>query len=261
MLSKNLFYDLKILNNPFVHLWVISLREVSSWLEDFEDVLSAEERHRARCFMSERARTQFITCHGILRLLLGNYLNQDPREISILTERFGKPYLNNPGNPENIQFNISHSEEVALFAFTRGKRIGVDLEKIRELEDMRIIVKHFFSRRENVEFSQLLPEDQRLTFFSMWTRKEAFVKAMGSGITFPLHKVRVPLSSKVLSGLLSIEENYGLAFDAAFYHLEPAPGYAGALVVEGQNAQFELKPLGEFFRNQNHERQEVTNCT
>ena len=221
-----------------VHLWNICLDQTGPSIDDFASILSEEEYNRANSYISETIRRRYIVSHGFLRIILGAYLNQDPSEVRIVSGPYGKPCLEE--GQETIQFSMSHSEEQALFAFAQKSRIGIDLEKIREIPNMEQIVKRYFSERENDEFFQLSPRDRPIGFFNGWTRKEAFVKAIGRGMTFPLRKIEVSLSPNVRAELLNAEGYPESMLGWSLHHLEPASGYLAALAVEGQN--FEIKP-------------------
>jgi 4'-phosphopantetheinyl transferase len=223
-----------------VHLWSICLDQTGSSVNDFASILSKEEYNRANSYISETIRRRYIVSHGFLRIILGSYFSREPQEVHIRYACFGKPYLTDHLDQEIIQFSMSHSEEQALFAFAQKNRVGIDLEQIRELPNMEQIVKRYFSARENAEFLQLLPQHRLIGFFNGWTRKEAFVKAIGRGMTFPLRKIEVTLSPNIRAELLNAEGYPELLLSWSLYHLEPAPGYLAALAVEGQN--FEIKP-------------------
>lgn len=190
--------DFPLLKDNDVHVWCASLEEKSQ-----------EENLKKT--------------HDILRALLGHYLQMAPHEGQILRDTFGKPFV----NEANLQFNISHSGEVALYAFTKNKKVGIDVEKIRDDVDIQGLSHRYFTPRES-ELIASLPSDQRLNaFFKCWTQKEAYIKARGEGLRIPLKEFEVSILP---------EESFGLQTTNSPWHFEPlkpASGYSAALAIEG----------------------------
>jgi len=159
-----------------IHLWVVPLESATD-----EAVLTADELDRAGRFKMERIRRQFIASRGSLRKVLGAYLDIPPRDIPIHREPSGKPYLD-PDLAANLHFNVSHSEMLALYAVTQRGRIGVDIERWRDIPNADSLIERFFTRRERDLFQGLPEADRQAAFFSVWTRKEAALKAIGRGV-------------------------------------------------------------------------------
>jgi 4'-phosphopantetheinyl transferase len=164
-----------------VDIWKLSLDEPSK-----ASVLSSDELARASRFHFDKDRTRFIRCRSVLRFLLAGYLGVPAAEIRFEYSSNGKPQLPPKQNPRGLQFNVSHSADVALIAVGAELQLGIDIEKIREEVDTAALAQRFFSSREGAGL-QALPDHLRLAgFFACWTRKEAFLKATGTGLSFPL---------------------------------------------------------------------------
>jgi 4'-phosphopantetheinyl transferase len=183
-----------ILPPKTVHVWCGSLDVDRETREKFVQVLSATERSRAERFLLERDRNSFIAAHGILRCLLAGYLGCAADAIQFTHGAHGKPAVSDPRLPNPLSFNLSHAHGLAAVAIVRGREIGVDIEKIRPDFAGKEVAKRYFSAAEIAELGRL-PEARRAEgFFLCWTRKEAYVKALGEGLHFPLDKFSVSLT-------------------------------------------------------------------
>jgi 4'-phosphopantetheinyl transferase len=170
-----------------IDVWRVSLDSPSTETEEEKaSVLSSDEIARANRFYFEKDRLHFIRCRAALRRLLGQYLTIPADEVRFQYLTNGKPQLGSDQNPHSLQFNVSHSAGLALIAFGTDHGLGVDIEKIRADVDTAALSERFFSSRERAGLRQL-PEELRVSgFFACWTRKEAFLKATGEGLSFPL---------------------------------------------------------------------------
>lgn len=155
-------------------------------------LLSCEERQRASRFAGDRERRRFTVARARLRELLGARLGVAPEAIELEYAPGGKPRLH-PRFESDLRFNVSHHEDVAAFAFAKGREVGIDVEAVRPLVDADAIAALVFSPREHQTYLALDPEQKPQAFFNCWTRKEAFVKALGEGLRHPLHTVDVSL--------------------------------------------------------------------
>jgi 4'-phosphopantetheinyl transferase len=149
--------------------------------------LSAAEQHRAGRFRFERHRRRFVVARGRLRKLLGERLGVPAEKVELAHGANGKPCLKHNG----WHFNVSHCDDVALFAFSKAFEIGVDVEAIRPIRGADTIAAQFFSPREKEAYAALAPNDKALGFLHCWTRKEALVKAIGEGLSMPLERFDV----------------------------------------------------------------------
>lgn len=206
------------------HVWRARLDVMA---ESFRESLQPDERERAERFYFAEHRRRFIARRRILRYILGRYLGQDPAELRFEYGPRGKPALS--GRP--LYFNLSHSEEMALFAVTRHREVGVDIEHIQPRINPAEIAKHSFSAAEKAELNSLPPDQQLIAFFNGWTRKEAYIKARGEGLALPLPEFDVSLGHP--AALLATRDDPQEAARWTMIALDPGPGYAAALVVEG----------------------------
>src|SRR5438046_3961564 len=162
-----------------IHAWCAGLDELASDLTAFAETLSVGERQRAERFQFDRDRKRFIVRHGLLRMILGRYLNLEPARLSFTCESRGKPALAGILDGRTLHFNLSHSDGLALFAVARRFALGVDVERIRPIPEIDQIAGKFFSTRESATLNALPAEQKLEAFFNCWTRKEAYLKATG----------------------------------------------------------------------------------
>ena len=200
-------------------------------LEDLAALLSESERNRAARFVFDRDRRRFIVSRGRLRRLLAERLGLAPQSVELTYGAYGKPALAN--SPQlDLRFNVSHCDDVAVYAFSHGVDVGVDVEAVRFLPDADRIAARFFSRRENETYRALAPRDKPLGFFNCWTRKEAFIKALGDGLGFPLDSFDVSLAPDEPPMILRIGATPGEECDWRLDSFFPSPGYVAAVVSE-----------------------------
>ena len=222
-----------------VQIWGVWLTASDAALADFRSTLSFEERRRAERFRFENLRRSYTLSRGGLRILLGLYLGCPPNEIELTCGPKGKPALR---NSSRIRFNASHSGEMALYAFTVGCELGVDVEQLRKLDDPESIAARFFSTAEAAELRSLKPDDRGSAFFRCWTRKEAYVKAIGDGLAIPLNRFQVTLLPGIPARVVQIASEMGIAADWTLDHLELAPGYLGALAYRDSRRPTAIQP-------------------
>lgn len=216
-----------------VHVWRASLRVPIGRVRDLERTLATDERARANRFVRERDRDQFVVSRGVLRAILGRYLGQNPCHLRFDYSPFGKPMLSADSGLANIRFNVSHSGDIALYAVTSGREIGVDIERIRTDFGTEDIAQRFFSRRE-IAALRGLPAPCRLeAFFACWTRKEAYLKARGDGLSLPLDGFDVSLAPGHPAALLGVHDDAAEAARWSLRELFPGPDHVAALAVEG----------------------------
>jgi 4'-phosphopantetheinyl transferase len=220
-----------------VHVWRAFLDQDPSRRSMLERLLSVGERHTAERFRFWRDRDHFVVARGILRMILGRYLNVEPAHLRFIYGSHGKPALGRPFSAKNLLFNVSHSTGLALFAIASGRRVGVDVEFLRVPLASGHIPEHFFSPNE-VAALRALPQDQQAhAFYVGWTRKEAYLKARGDGLGHRLDEFEVTLTPGEPAALLSTAVNPQEASRWSLRSLEPASSYVGALAVEGHNLQ------------------------
>ena len=206
-----------------VHVWRLVLEQP---VERFIALLDPDELSRANRFHFEKDRKHFVVARGSLRVLLSRYLDSDPKQLQFSYGPYGKPAL-----PGELRFNMSHSHGIALYALTDGRDIGVDVERVRADFTSDDIARRFFSPFEVESLCGLPAEDRVESFFRCWTRKEAYIKATGRGLSQSLAGFDVTLGPGESAALLRTDEGSHERWSMA--NIEVGPGYAGALVVEG----------------------------
>jgi 4'-phosphopantetheinyl transferase len=190
---------------------------------------------RADRFYFSQDRRRFIVARGVLRTLLGRYLDRAPESLSFSYTTNGKPALASEPGADPIRFNLSHSHGTALYAVTRGREVGVDLEFIRGDLEAEQIAERYFSHREIVTLRALPTSLQKYGFFLCWTRKEAYIKARGEGLSMPLDQFDVSLIPGEPAALLSTKPDSDEARRWSLQNLTPACGCAAALATEGRD--------------------------
>src|SRR5262245_157370 len=218
-----------------VHCWCARLDVPPETSARLYATLGADEHDRSARFRFQRDRQHFIVSHGVLRDLLGRYLQIQPHRIRYDYGVFGKPELC-PTFGGGIQFSLSHADGLALIAIAAGSKVGVDLEGIQSQVDYMAIARQFFSTSETEELSALPSRSYAEAFISCWTKKEACLKACGGGLAIPLNRLAVPLQTDPAEDPIDV---HVAAHDVipetrcSVYTLRPAPCYVGALAIEG----------------------------
>ncbi|HWZ46268.1 MAG TPA: 4'-phosphopantetheinyl transferase superfamily protein [Candidatus Saccharimonadales bacterium] len=217
-----------------VHVWRGRLEQPEAVLESCRAILPDDELARAARFYFEKHRRHFMIAHGMLRQVLAPYLGMAPREIRFRTEKNGKPELAENSRRPSLRFNLSHSGELALLAVTEGQIVGVDVELHRADFAGEDIARRFFSEQEASKLCALPAEQKVEAFFNCWTRKEAYVKAIGEGLSLPLDSFDLTFAPGEPPALLRVAGHPEELLRWSLYNLTPGEGYAGALLVEGR---------------------------
>jgi 4'-phosphopantetheinyl transferase len=213
-----------------VQVWAGWLDLTGDGASGIWSTLSSQERERAGRFAFERDRARFIAARGLLREILGSCLGAEPGGLEFAYSAKGKPSLGGGFASSGLEFNLAHSGSLAVFAVARHGVVGVDVERIRAIPDLSALGQRFFSHREYAEMRKLSDEDAVRRFFRIWTRKEAWLKATGEGISGLPSSIEVfgPLAEDSLCGGPQ-ESSCGTRL--CLHALAPAPGYLGALAV------------------------------
>ena len=222
-----------------VQVWGIWLAASDAALAYYRSTLSSDECHRAERFSFAKLTRSYTLSRGGLRILLAHYLGCQPNEIQLISESKGKPALR---ESSRIRFNTSHSGQMALYALTRGCDVGVDVEELRKMDDSEAIAVRYFSPAEVSELLSLKPEDRGAAFFRCWTRKEAYVKAIGDGLAIPLNRFQVTILPGAPARFVQIASDLGSASDWTLHHLDVAPGYVGALAYQDSQRPIVVHP-------------------
>lgn len=211
-----------------IELWRIDL---SAWDPADESLLAPDECRRAARFIGERLRRRFVVGRAALRRILGLRLGSDPSRLVFGYGEHGKPAL---VAGDGLSFNVSHSADLMLCALTDGRRLGVDVEREPEGDELMAIADRYFSARELSEIKAAGPAQLRSRFTSCWSRKEAAIKATGLGVSTPLAAFSVPTRPGALRAAIEVPDRHGRAA-FTLESFEPAPGFAAAVVAEGDD--------------------------
>jgi 4'-phosphopantetheinyl transferase len=217
-----------------IHVWHASLEQPIEIVTSLRSLLSADEIAKADRFKFEKDQRHFTVARGTLRKLLGAYLNTAPEEITFDYSHYGKPSLRDPG-ASTLKFNLAHSGRVALYAFTVIGEVGVDVEFIRPEFIGDDIARRFFSQAE-VRSLDALPDAVRpRAFFTCWSRKEAFIKAKGLGLSLGLDQFDVTLGHDLPAAVLATRWDLSEAARWSLQQIDVGADYAGAFAIESSN--------------------------
>ena len=216
-----------------VHVWRAFLDLEPHHVQGLQRTLLPGELERAGRFRFVRDRRRFIVARGVLRAILSRYLNIEPCQVRFSYNPYGKPALARGLGDDRLRFNLAHSHALALCAVTRNREVGIDLERIRADLVSRQTAEQFFSPREIAVLRSLPKAAQTAAFFHCWTRKEAYIKARGEGLSFPLDRFDVSLAPGEPAALVNTPGDPSEAARWSLKDLSPGPGYVAALAVEG----------------------------
>lgn len=218
-----------------VHVWRTTLDLPQSEMQYLRRVLTSDELCRANRFHFERDRQHFIAGRGSLRVILGRYLQVGPERLNFDYNDYGKPFLASEFGQSGLNFNLSHSDGLVLYAVTRNREVGIDLERIRTDFAYEGIAKRFFSRAEVAALRTIPAKLKPIAFFKCWTRKEAYLKAQGKGLSLPLDSFDVAFAPNEPARLLATRSEPEEALRWTLTELVIDRGYIGALAVKGCN--------------------------
>jgi 4'-phosphopantetheinyl transferase len=223
-----------LLSSSHVDLWLYSIHPHEHNLSELFSILSQAEQEKAKKFHFASDRKKYVISHGIMRRLLASYIECEPLKIHYQVNEYGKPSMSTAQTP--IHFNLTHSDNLAGLAIASSP-VGVDIEKIKPLDDYLSMTKHFLSPKESLIFQSLAQQEQQLTFYRAWTRKEAYIKAIGMGLSYPVEQVTVGLQEK--AELLEDQANPANISKWSLFSFE-YEGYIGAITIP-KNNQYEIK--------------------
>ena len=227
-----------------VDVWKVNLDEPLSSPPPLT-ILSSDELTRSSRFRFGEDRLHFVRCRSALRLLLGDYLRIPAAELRFEYQPGGKPEVADQQNPGQLQFNVSHSGSLALIAVSAGHRVGVDIERVRGDVDTMSLAEQFFSPRERDGLLSL-PDDLRLAaFFSTWTRKESFLKAIGDGLSFPLADFSITTHPELDPVIEEVRGDTNVGKQWSLVTLGRIDGYCAAVAVEGMFSRLETYVMSD----------------
>jgi 4'-phosphopantetheinyl transferase len=221
-----------------MHLWRISLSAPEAEVAQLRHLLAADESARADRFHLQQHHDRFVVARACLRIILSRYLATPADRLQFQYGAHGKPSLMPTATGQTVQFNLAHSEDLALLAVARDRAVGVDVEKIRSLPAVDRLAQRFFTTREHTALTSLPGCQQETEFFRYWVCKEAYLKAIGAGLTYGLDQVEIELHSKARlhkACLHCISDCSDTVCGWSLWELTPAAGYAAALVAAGQD--------------------------
>ncbi len=220
------------LGDDEVHVWLATLDLPASHIYTLEQTLTDDEKKRVQEYRFQKDRTHFIAARGILRAILGRYLTKASGMFRFHYNEYGKPFLAEETN-NSLSFNLAHSHGMAMYAIARKWDVGIDLEYISKDIACEQIAAHFFSPYEIGMLRAVPPERQYEAFFNCWTRKEAYIKARGMGLSLSLSDFDVSLIPGTPAALLNIREGNQHVSDWSLLDMSFNTDYAAALAVKG----------------------------
>lgn len=229
-----------------IHIWYTRLDVPETQVKKWQLYLSPDELQRAHRFHFIKDQHHFIVGRGVLRKLLGNYLNKHPYELRFEYNKYGKPFVDYEIEGDKLHFNLSHSHELCIYALTLKHHLGIDIEFVREDFSDLEIAERFFAPEEVKVLNSLPVTDQKKAFFLCWTRKEAFIKAKGKGLSIPLDQFNVSLVPGQPARLLKTRYDRLDVDRWSLFNIDLFPEYAAAVAVEGQNLQIKYQNSDEF---------------
>ena len=214
-----------------VHIWRLE-PEPAVELARYFRLLDRDEQDRAGRFRFQHLTRSFIVDHGRLRLILGAYTQSHPEDLVFSLNKFGKPCLDGPHR--GLHFNLSHTEGLTLLALCLDSEVGIDVEAVRPMEDWREVAQSHFSARENKALHSTIESDRQKAFFRCWTRKEAFLKANGCGLSMPLDSFAVSLAPEEFPALLDCAWDPHETSRWSLFSLALGENFIGALALENR---------------------------
>ncbi len=230
---QNPSFDLVLLHDE-IHVWRANLDLSPQTIEELEILLSEDEILRANRFRFAKHKRRFIAARGILRQLLGRYLQTSPEKINFTYNPQGKPQLASCFQNIDLQFNISHSEDLALYSFNYEQLIGIDLEYLRDNVDYQSIARRFFCETEFELIANCISEQQQQRFYQLWTAKEAYLKAIGTGLGGGLETLEIKIDRAENIYLHSIESPKEIASNWSLYNFIPESNFVATIALLGK---------------------------
>jgi 4'-phosphopantetheinyl transferase len=214
-----------------VHIWQVDVARLAPQQVEFSALLPPGERARAQTFHTERQRSRYICRRGLLRRIVGVYTGRDPQTLVFGYGPYGKPAL---AEAPSLSFSVSHSADLLLIAFALRRALGVDVERIRPVEDIDTLARRILTAAEQQHFFSL-PSDLRLSaFFACWTLKEAIMKASGRGIALPAAQIGIGWAADGSPQLAHIAGDPVAALRWHLHQPDLGPDYVAALAVDGE---------------------------
>ena len=220
------------LSSHDIHVWRFPLVN-SGKFDHLMPLLAEDEVRRAERFLFDKHREHFAIGRAAARMILGRYVNMAPEKVEYAYDNLGKPRFADEKLNAEFRFNFSNSSDLGLLAITPETEIGVDLERIREMSDMLGLAKRYFAQQETDLLFSLPESEQPHAFFRYWTRKEAYLKAVGKGLTFPLRDVHVSQGDSASEcRIIDINGDPSEAAKWSLTNLLPHEDYRAAVAIQ-----------------------------
>ena len=226
------------LSNDDVHIWIAPLNLATSEFDILKCLLSFDELEKAARFRSAKDQNHFIVARGLLRIILGNYINMSPEQLCFCHSSYGKPALVEHCGQNEIQFNMSHSHDFALYGIALNTRVGVDLERVCPFPEIEQLAIRFLASNEMTVFKDLPLGEKTMLFFRHWTHNESYIKAKGQNLCSVFDDVAFNTYPRTSSEFINTNEDSVENLDWSFYQFLPTPDYVAALAVEGGNDRY-----------------------
>ena len=223
-----------------VHVLSIGLDVDSGAIHELAACVTQQEREQAKKYRHPRDQDRFLAARAWLRQILGAYTGIAPARLRFVAGPQGKPALADAGAAQSLRFNLSHSKHRALVGLVHHRDIGVDIELQREIPECEDIVRSRFAAGEIAQWLAMPPEQRTDAFFSCWTRKEAYVKALGGGLSMDLHAFEVSIDPKLSVCSLHIAGSSALRNQWTLWGLQPVAGFRAAVAVGGNGLALRL---------------------
>lgn len=226
------------LSREEIHVWRARLDLPTARVQSLLSTLSSDELDRAERFYFKKDRQHFIVARGLLRAILSRYLDIESSQLRFCYTNYGKPALTNgPDHSDKLEFNLAHADGIVLYAVTYGRKVGIDIERVRIDLDYEDIAARFFSSLERTMLDSMPTGMRTEAFFNCWTRKEAYIKARGEGLSMPLDQFDVSLIPGQPAILLNSRGDLQDVAHWSLQELMPGLGYVATLAVEGHHWQ------------------------
>ncbi len=223
-----------------VHIWRSRVDLPHRQVQALSSVLSREEKSKAHRFVFDRDRARYIVSHGVLRQVLSGYLSVEPHQLTFRAREAGRPELSGEFEGSAVRFNLSHSRNMALLAFTRVLEVGVDIEFMAPLPNVEALAAKHFSEKE-LKRLRSSPRQQKMeVFYSCWTRREACLKASGDGFRVPMKTVEVFSAPKDTLGSVPADNDPNELKLFKLVTLYPEANYISAIAAEGRGWDLRL---------------------
>ena len=220
-----------------LHLWWLPLPLPSAHLDRLAGCLAPDEEQRASAYSLPAVRHCYVACRSVLRNLLARYLETDPDKIEFAYSDHGKPRLAGRTAETGVEFNVSHTDGLAVVGIGRRRPLGVDIERLRDLSDMDGLIRRYFAPAEQEALGGRTASALRRSFFEIWTRKEAVMKALGVGLSLAPEKITVTVGSTSRPQLIALRGRSVPPGEWFLHSTDPASDYVASVAVPGGEAR------------------------